>query len=204
MAERELTEIILASSNRGKLIELRRLLPDNYLVRTADEAGVEMPEETGTTFAENATLKALAGLRQTGSITLADDSGLEVDALDGAPGVRSARFAGEPSNDEANNRLLLERLRNIPEERRSGRFRSAVAVALWDGTVHVSEGTLEGAVSRAPRGTNGFGYDPLFQPIGMNRTLAELSLAEKNEISHRARALRAALGWLIEQLSTSP
>src|SRR5579875_2911809 len=192
MSNRESTEIILASSNQGKLVELRRLLPDNFTVRTAGEARVEMPEETGTTFAENATLKALAGWRQTGTITLADDSGLEVDALGGAPGVRSARFAGEPSDDGANNRLLLERLRNVPEKQRTGRFRSAVAIALRDGTVHVSEGTLDGTVLTAPRGSNGFGYDPLFQPVGMNRTLAELSLPEKNEISHRARALRAA------------
>jgi len=202
MSNRESTEIILASSNQGKLVELRRLLPDNFTVRTAGEARVEMPEETGTTFAENATLKALAGWRQTGTITLADDSGLEVDALGGAPGVRSARFAGEPSDDGANNRLLLERLRNVPEKQRTGRFRSAVAIALRDGTVHVSEGTLDGTVLTAPRGSNGFGYDPLFQPVGMNRTLAELSLPEKNEISHRARALRAALDWLMDHLTT--
>lgn len=158
-----------------------------------------MPEETGTTFADNAILKALAGLRQTGMTTLADDSGLEVDALGGAPGVRSARFAGEPSNDEANNRLLLERLQGVPAEDRSGRFRSAVAIALGDGTVHVSEGTIEGVILTAPRGSNGFGYDPLFQPTGLAQTLAELPLAEKNQISHRARALQAALRWLLNR-----
>lgn len=202
MPETEPIVIILASSNRGKLVELRHLLPDNFVVRTASETGIVMPEETGTTFAENATLKALAGLEQIGEITLADDSGLEVDALDGAPGVRSARFAGEPSNDDANNRLLLGRLGDIQPERRSARFRSSVAIALTDGTIHVSDGTLEGTILTEPRGNNGFGYDPLFQPAGLDRTLAELSLAEKNEISHRSRALRAALDWFLKQQVT--
>ncbi|MDI3340372.1 MAG: RdgB/HAM1 family non-canonical purine NTP pyrophosphatase [Sphaerobacter sp.] len=189
--------IVLASNNRGKVEELARLLPDWVRVLTAAEAGVQLPEETGTTFAENALLKARAAAAQSGHIALADDSGLEVDALGGEPGVRSARYAGEPTDDAANNALLLERLHGVPAERRSARFRSAVAVVLPDGREHVAEGTIEGTILEEPRGSGGFGYDPLFLPAGSTRTMAELTVDEKNELSHRGRAFRAAATWLL-------
>lgn len=193
-------ELVLASNNRGKIEELTRLLPDWVRVRSAAEAGVTLPEETGTTFRENALLKARAAAEQSGLIAVADDSGLEVDALNGEPGVRSARFAGEPPNDAANNALLLRRMRQVPPANRGARFRSVVAIALPNGLEHVATGTVEGVIVEEPRGENGFGYDPLFQPLGSDRTLAEMTLAEKNQISHRGQAFRAAAAWLLPML----
>lgn len=189
--------VVLASNNRGKVEELRQLLPAWVSVQTASEANVKLPEETGETFAENALLKARAAAEQTGSIAVADDSGLEVDALGGAPGVHSARFAGEPSNDAANNALLLERLADVPDSQRTARFRSAVAVVIPDGREHVAEGTVEGTILRQERGSGGFGYDPLFLYTPSKRTLAELTIEEKNQISHRGRAFRNAATWLL-------
>lgn len=189
--------VVLASNNRGKVEELRQLLPAWVSVQTASEANVKLPEETGETFAENALLKARAAAEQTGSIAVADDSGLEVDALGGAPGVHSARFAGEPSNDAANNALLLERLADVPDSQRAARFRSAVAVVIPDGREHVAEGTVEGTILRQERGSGGFGYDPLFLYTPSKRTLAELTIEEKNQISHRGRAFRNAATWLL-------
>lgn len=192
--------IVLASGNKGKLQELQSLLPPWVEVRSAAECGVELPEETGSTFAENAVLKARAAAAQTGCLAVADDSGLEVDALGGEPGVRSSRFAGEPSDDEANNGLLLVRLAGIPEERRTARFRSVVAVVAPDGQEFVADGVIEGIVTDRARGDAGFGYDPLFQPIGATRTMAEMSLDEKNSISHRGKAFRQAAERLIPML----
>lgn len=189
--------IVLASNNEGKLAELRRLLPDDVIVESAREAGVVLPEETESTFAGNALLKARAAVDQTRLIALADDSGLEIDALGGAPGVRSARYAGEPSDDAANNELVRQRLAAVPVDERTARFRSAVAVVLPDGREHVSEGVVEGTILETPRGTGGFGYDPLFQPVGYSRSMAELSIDEKNRISHRGKALLAASRWLL-------
>ena len=193
-------EIVLASSNRGKLAELRRLLPSWVWVRTADEAGVTLPEETGTTFAENALLKARAAAAQAGLIAVADDSGLEVDLLEGAPGVRSARFAGQHATDAENNRLLLERLRGIPLERRTARFRSVVAAVLPGGTELAAEGVIGGRIVEIARGSGGFGYDSLFQPTGYNQTMAELTMDEKNRISHRGQALRKVTAQLVPLL----
>jgi XTP/dITP diphosphohydrolase len=194
------SEIVLASSNRGKLAELRQLLPDWVRVRTADEAGVTLPEETGTTFAENAFLKARAAAAQTGLIAIADDSGLEVDILEGAPGVRSARFAGERAADAENNALLLEQLRGVPPERRTARFRSVVAAVIPGGTELAAEGVIEGRIVEIARGSGGFGYDSLFQPAGYSRTMAELTMDEKNRISHRGQALRKVAGQLVPLL----
>lgn len=193
-------QIVLASGNRGKLRELQALLPEWVAVRTAGELGVVLPEETGTTFAENALLKARAAAEQTGLIAVADDSGLVVEALAGAPGVRSARFAGEPADDAANNELLRRRLEGVPAHERRAEFHSTVAVVTPEGEEWLAEGTLAGRITHAPRGSQGFGYDPLFVPEGLDRTLAELTLEEKNAISHRARAFQAAARRLVPLL----
>jgi XTP/dITP diphosphohydrolase len=195
--------VVLASSNPGKLAELRALLPGWLSVRSASECGVILPDETGETFEENALLKARSAMEQTGQIAVADDSGLEVDALDGAPGVRSSRFAGEPADDARNNALLLERLADIEEHDRGARFRSVVAVASPEGDSFVAEGVIEGSILREPRGTNGFGYDPLFLPRDFSHTMAELTLPEKNAVSHRGRAFRAAVAGLLEMVERS-
>ena len=190
-------DVVLASNNRGKLEELCALLPPWVRVQTAAELSVELPEESGQTFAENALLKARAAAGQTGLVAVADDSGLEVDALRGLPGVRSARFAGEPSSDAANNALLLERLAGVPAPERGARFRSIVAVVTPEGDEWLAEGSVGGYIVLAPRGANGFGYDPLFVPEGRDRTMAELTLEEKNRISHRARAFEQAARRLV-------
>lgn len=176
------------------------MLPDSVRLLSASESGVMLPEEIGATFVDNALLKARAATEQTGLVAIADDSGLEVDVLGREPGVRSARFAGEPSDDAANNALLLSRLAEVPPEERVARFRSAVAIVTPDGAEFVSEGTLEGTVLRAPRGSGGFGYDPLFVPQGFDRTLAELTMDEKNRISHRGQAVRGAIERLLPLL----
>jgi XTP/dITP diphosphohydrolase len=194
--------VVVASNNQGKLVELKRLLPDFVEVKSAGEMGVELPEETGTTFAENAFLKAQAVTEATGQIAVADDSGLEVDALHGAPGVRSARFAGEPTDDQKNNALLLQRLADVEPARRTGRFRSVVAVVAPNGESFSAEGTIDGRILETPRGSGGFGYDPLFVPVGSTKTMAELSLDRKNEISHRAVAFRGIVGKLLMLLET--
>ncbi|MBO8141774.1 MAG: RdgB/HAM1 family non-canonical purine NTP pyrophosphatase [Firmicutes bacterium] len=154
--------------------------------------GAPEVEETGSTFAENARLKAEAAARHTGLWAVADDSGLVVDALGGRPGVLSARFAGPGATDEANNRLLLELLASVPPERRTARFVCAIAIAAPGGRTWVDEGVCEGLVAMAPRGDGGFGYDPLFVVAGLGKTFAELSTGEKNRISHRAKALAKA------------
>lgn len=182
---------ILASNNRDKLAEMRRILGDMGIeVLSQREAGCDFEvEEDGETFEENAWLKASAVTRATGLPAVADDSGLAVDALGGAPGVHSARYTGNHSDtDRQRNDFLLRNLEN--EEDRSARFVSCICCTMPDGTVLRSRGECEGTILRAPRGENGFGYDPLFLPLGFDRTMAELSMAEKNEISHRGRALR--------------
>jgi len=194
--------VVLASNNPGKLIELKQLLPDGVEVKSAGELNVELPEETGTTFTENALLKARTVAEATHHIAVADDSGLEVDALDGMPGVRSARFAGEPSDDQRNNALLLQKLAGTAAEKRSARFRSVVAVVAPDGTAFSAEGSIEGAIIESPRGDGGFGYDPLFVPAGYRQTMAELSLDQKNAISHRALAFRSVIDNLMQLVET--
>jgi XTP/dITP diphosphohydrolase len=191
--------IVLATGNRGKLVELRGLLPNWIDITTAVDLGIELPEETGATFLENALFKARAVSRRARMVAIADDSGLEVDALHGAPGVRSARFAGEPPDDPANNVLLLERLSHVPAGR-TARFRSFVAVSAPNGSEFFAEGAIEGQIVTSPRGNGGFGYDPLFEPRGYRRTFAEMTLDEKNAISHRGTAFRNIAPKLVEFL----
>lgn len=188
-------KVLLATQNSGKVRELVELLADEEIevLSLKDVPAWQEVEETGATFAENAAIKARVGVEKTGFITLADDSGLEVDALNGAPGVYSARFAGEPKDDERNNDKLLALLENVPDEQRTGRFRCALVVATPQGDEYLTEGTVEGKILRQRRGTGGFGYDPLFSIPDFGRTMAELSLAQKNKLSHRAQAFRKAV-----------
>jgi XTP/dITP diphosphohydrolase len=189
-----MTRIVLATRNAGKITELRAILAEAGL--THDLVGAEeFPEvpdvkETGVTFAENALLKAHALARATGLPAVADDSGLCVDVLNGAPGIFSARWAGRHGDDLANLELLLAQLSDIAEEHRGAHFACAAALALPDGTERVVEGRLEGTLRLAPAGSHGFGYDPILQPLGETRTCAELTPAEKNAISHRGKAFR--------------
>lgn len=191
--------MLIATSNQGKLREFRSLAPENVVLVSLTDLGLPSPDETGSTLMENADLKALAGARASGLLTLADDSGLEVDALDGAPGIFSARYAGEPASDDRNIAKLLAELADIPEDRRVARFRCAISVARPDGIALRADGVCAGVIGRAPRGGNGFGYDPVFVlPDG--RTMAELADDEKNLISHRARAIVAAAPMLRSML----
>ena len=186
--------LVLASSNRGKLDELRELLiPSGYELIAQSELGVDDAEETGSTFVENALLKARHAARITGFAALADDSGLLVDALDGAPGLRSARFAGAHGNAAANNALLLEHLHNVPPDRRSAHFYCVLVLlrSADDPQPLIAEGSWRGRILDAPRGARGFGYDPLFLPDGQTLSAAELDPSMKNRISHRGQALDA-------------
>jgi XTP/dITP diphosphohydrolase len=186
--------VLLATRNAKKLIELRRILEavvEVELVGLDDVAPYDEVPEDGATFADNALLKAREGAKHTGLPTVADDSGIAVDALNGMPGVFSARWAGGHGDDEANLRLLLGQLEDVPDERRTGAFVCAAALVLPDGTEHVVDGRMEGTVIRGPRGEGGFGYDPIFVPTGEHRTTAELAPADKDAISHRGTAFRA-------------
>ncbi len=184
--------LLIATSNAGKVREIRELLAGSgWDVLTPAEAHVSfaLPVETGRSYAENAIAKAVAASDAAGLPALADDSGIEVDALDGAPGPLSARFGGPNLSDGQRTALLLKRLEGVPVAQRGARFRAVVALALGGNRVITREGVLEGRIALAPRGVNGFGYDPIFElPDG--RTAAEIG-AEKQTISHRARALRA-------------
>lgn len=184
--------ILLATRNPGKLKEVKDFFSDLGLEVVGMD---ELPSardvaEDGLSFLENARKKAHALALDFGCMALADDSGLEVDALGGLPGVRSARYAGEGATDEQNNRKLLEALKGVREGERKATFRCVMVLAAPDGREWISEGTWEGEIAQAPRGTGGFGYDPLFLLPEKGKTVAELSLKEKNEISHRAQALR--------------
>ena len=195
-------KLVVATKNRHKLEELRAMLRGLPVEVEAvpDDWDVDEPWDT---FEENAAHKARAAAKGTGAWALADDSGLEVDALRGAPGVRSARYAGEPKDDGRNNAKLLDAMREVPEDRRSARFRCVLALASLDGEVRSAAGACEGTVGFAPRGSGGFGYDPLFIVEGMGgKTMAELTPDEKNRISHRARAY-AALRGLLAQIADS-
>ena len=182
--------LLIATHNKGKLREYRQLLADLPVTLTyLDEVGItEDVPETGSTFAENAVQKATAYARLSGMLTLADDSGLEVDALGGAPGIHSARYAGPGASDADRIRKLLAELKDVPPERRTARFRCVIAVATPEGEVHTAEGTVEGVIVDEPRGHHGFGYDPVFFLPDRGCTMAELPPEEKNRISHRARA----------------
>ena len=187
--------LILATRNAKKLAELRRILEASSVdvSVTGLSEYPDMPEvaETGATFTENALLKARAVVAHTGCPAVAEDSGLCIDALNGMPGVLSARWSGRHGDDDANLQLVLGQLADIPAEHRGAQFACAAALVLPSGTEHVTEGLLEGTLATAPRGTNGFGYDPIFVPGGYQVTTAEMSPADKDKISHRGRALRA-------------
>lgn len=185
--------LVLASDNRGKLAEFQALLGDAWTLLPQGALDVPPAEETGDTFTANALLKARHAARLTGLPALADDSGLEVDALGGAPGVRSARYAGEAADATANNRKLLEALAGVPQERRTARFRCVLALVRHaeDPAPLLAEGSWEGRIALAPRGAGGFGYDPVFIDVATGLVAAELDPAEKNARSHRGRAARA-------------
>ena len=185
-------QILIATRNRGKLAEIREILSAPGLELLDPETVGNLPEveEDGDTFEANAIKKAVTLARASGMLTLADDSGLEVDALGGAPGVYSARYAGEPSSDAANNAKLLAALCGQPNRR--ARFRCAIALATPDGDCSTVDGRCEGHIADAPQGRGGFGYDPLFIPDGFSQSFGELEAAVKHRISHRGAALRAA------------
>ncbi|MEU9501620.1 RdgB/HAM1 family non-canonical purine NTP pyrophosphatase [Streptomyces sp. NPDC048196] len=196
--------LILATRNAGKIRELHAILDaaglDVELVGADAYPDVPDVKETGVTFAENALLKAHALARATGHPAVADDSGLCVDVLGGAPGIFSARWSGKHGDDRANLDLLLAQLGDIAEEHRAAHFACAAALALPDGTERVVEGKLEGTLRHTPTGTGGFGYDPILQPLGETRTCAELTPDEKNAISHRGKAFRALVPVVRELL----
>jgi XTP/dITP diphosphohydrolase len=187
---------VFASRNQGKLRELRALLADWDIELLGD---VEMPEETGATFYENAAAKArFAQSVEPGRWAIGEDSGLEVDWLGGVPGIRSARYAGEDATEEANVAKLLEALAGVEDADRGARYVSELVVLAPDGAEHRGTGTLEGAIATEPMGTEGFGYDPVFVPIGETRTVAELGDEWKGAHSHRAAATRALLAGVGE------
>lgn len=193
--------LLLGTRNAGKVREIESILGDvPWRIRSLQEfADIDVPAETGDTYADNAIIKARFYARATGVCALADDSGLEVEALGGAPGVYSARYAGAGASDADRRTLLLAELANAPAEQRKARFVCVVAIALPDGAVlNTSEGTCHGKIIFEPRGNGGFGYDPLFVPDGFDQTFAELPDTIKNQLSHRARALlktREFLFW---------
>jgi XTP/dITP diphosphohydrolase len=193
--------VVLASSNSGKLRELGSLLaPFGFDLVAQSALGVETPAETGQTFAENALLKARYAAATTHLPALADDSGIEVDALGGRPGIYSARYAGEGASDQANLRKMLDQMRDVPAPRRTARYRCVIAFVetAADSAPVLASGTWEGTLISAPRGLGGFGYDPIFVPRGFDRTAAELDAGEKNSLSHRGQALRV----LVRQLQS--
>lgn len=184
-------EIVVATHNKGKLEEIRdflRNLPLRLLSLNEINYTQKIPEE-GKTFRENAIRKAMTVAKETGKLTLGDDSGLEVDALHGEPGVLSARFAGPASTDHENNLKLLSLLTHVPENRRTAAFRCAMALASPAGLIGVVEGSCEGRIGLKEEGSNGFGYDPLFIRLEYNKTFAQLDRSVKNRVSHRAKAL---------------
>ena len=187
-------KLVLASGNAGKLEELRAMLADlPYEIVAQDDLGVEEVPETGLTFVENALIKARHASAVTGLPALADDSGLIVDALDGAPGLYSARYAGSPTNAAANNAKLLEAMRDVPAERRSARFYAVIVLLRHaeDPQPLIAEGSWEGTITTAPRGDGGFGYNPVFLDPVHGLTAAEMDAGLKNALSHRGKALAA-------------
>jgi XTP/dITP diphosphohydrolase len=194
--------LVIATLNRGKARELALLIGDlPFEIRSlADVPGAVLPAETGESYAANALAKARAGARLAGALALADDSGLEVDALGGAPGINSARYGGPGLDDAGRCRLLLEALAAVTPERRTARFRCVIALADPTGWERTTEGVVEGIITPAPRGQGGFGYDPLFYYPPLGRTFAELAPEEKARVDHRGAAMRAARRLLAECL----
>jgi XTP/dITP diphosphohydrolase len=196
--------LVLGTRNQKKLAELRRILAATRVDVSVTDLN-EYPDmlkvaETGATFTENALLKARAVVAYTGRSAVAEDSGLCVDALNEMPGVLSARWAGRYGDDQANLRLVLAQLADVPADRRTAHFACVAALVLPSGQAHVTEGTVSGRITDAPRGTNGFGYDPIFVPVSSELTTAEMSEEAKDAISHRGRALRALAPVIAELL----
>lgn len=191
--------LLVATTNPGKLREYREIFVElPFGLTTLTEQGIDLDvEETGATFAENALLKARAAAEASGLLTLADDSGLEIDALGGEPGVRSARWPTPDTSYPERFKLIFARLAGLPPEQRAARFRCAIALARPDGWHEIVEGVVEGIIADAPRGDKGFGYDPIFYVPALGSTTAELSPEEKHRISHRGRAARAARDVLL-------
>jgi XTP/dITP diphosphohydrolase len=194
--------VVLATRNTGKVEELQRLLAPHgvELLGLADVQAYEPGPETAPDFAGNALAKAREAVEHTGLPAVADDSGLEVDALNGMPGVLSARWAGRHGDDRANLELVLGQLADVPDERRGAQFTCAAAFCLPDGRSEVVLGAVRGVLLRAPRGSGGFGYDPLFVPDGSSRTTAEMTAEEKDALSHRGKAVRALVPLLVQAL----
>lgn len=183
--------IIFATKNKGKIKEIQAVLGDSYNVITMEEAGIDIDvDETGATFEENAAIKAEAIMKICGETVLADDSGLEIDYLNGEPGIYSARYMGHDTSYDIKNKSLIDRLDGVPDEKRTARFVCAVAAAVPNRETKVVRGTMEGIIGYEIKGTNGFGYDPIFFLPQYGKTSAEISPEEKNKISHRGKALR--------------
>ncbi len=197
-------KIVLATRNAGKIKEIKQMLPATEVLTLNDFPALAMPPETGQTFRDNALLKALFIAEKTGLPALADDSGLEADALGGRPGVYSARYAGKDSTDTDNYLKLLREMKGIAMEKRKARFRCVIALAFPDRRAFTFDGVFEGYITLEPRGAKGFGYDPVFLVPEMGKTVAELDLEEKNAISHRARALRKLKDFLESGAWKSP
>jgi len=193
--------VVLATRNNGKIEELQRILAPYGVDLVGLDPAFEPGPETASDFRGNALAKAREACRHTGQPAVADDSGLSIDTLNGMPGILSARWAGRHGDDVANLELVLGQLADVPAERRTGRFVCAAAAVLPDGRELVVEETLEGRIIEAPRGSNGFGYDPIFVPAGAEVTSAELSAADKDAISHRGKAFRALAPLLVAALS---
>lgn len=187
-----MNKVVIASQNKHKLEEIKAILKDFPLtIKSMDQVGLENLEivEDGETFEENSMKKAMTVMKETGAIAIADDSGLEVEAIDNRPGVYSARFSGEGATDEKNNKKLIDMLKNVPIEERKARFVSVISVAFPDGNKISVRGECKGIIGFEEKGHNGFGYDPLFIVPKYNKTFAELGAEVKNKISHRAVAL---------------
>ena len=204
----ELPSLLIGTQNSGKVVEIKRILGEipAELISLNDLPEIASPVEDGATFLDNAVIKAMYYFEQSGIMAMADDSGLEVDALSGAPGVRSARYGGEGLNDSDRTALVLEQMRGVDDDKRSARFRCVIAVAgpgMPNGCYITAESVVDGMIASEPRGDNGFGYDPIFVPKGEVRTTAEMSESEKDALSHRGIALRSLKLDLLEILSGS-
>ena len=200
-------KLVLATRNQGKITEFRRIL-DALAPGAIELIGVDQfpdlvdVDETGSTFEENSLLKARYTCHATGLPAIADDSGLCVDALNGDPGIFSARWAGTHGNDQANLEKVLDQLKDVPDEKRTARFMCVASLVLPDGREQVAEGRFEGHILHAPVGENGFGYDPIFQPLGLSISSAQMSAEEKDLVSHRGKSLRAIAPHVIQMLAS--
>jgi len=192
--DQNMRDLLIATNNPGKIEEYRHLLENiPFKIRTPVEIGLNLEvTETGKTFEENASLKAMAFAKASGLLSLADDSGLEVDALNGEPGIRSRRYAGDHASDEERIKFLLDKLKDITWEKRTARFRCVIAIALPEGKIELCSGECSGLIAFQPRGNLGFGYDPIFYFPELDKTLAELPMEIKNRVSHRGNAAREA------------